>query len=434
MSKPASPEPKPIRVPGAGVVVRLVLAALTAMLVSSLVAWFCSPWLHDTLLEPAGVSLAGDFTITTLLSMLSFVPLTLLLSWTFIRKELAVVRRALREGTVRLQGDRVRENAVHGELNNVAPYLEIMNRQLEGAIAETEGGVVAVIGEINTINALSHAQIDAIKQSTHDGVKLTEVTRQQSSYNRDVIKVLDEHMHSHQHELALNLERVERLSREVGELSPLVGVISEIAKQTNLLALNAAIEAARAGESGRGFAVVADEVRKLSTQTAGAAADIATKISAAAKGAEQELLMAKAAISTYETSSELRRIIDDLGSMDARFSEGTQALMEVMDRVDGNNRQLVERLSEALGQLQFQDVVRQRIEQIQCALHELDEHLLGLAQNVNDPLWDGLLQQTLKARLDSHLDRYVMDSQRAAHATVTGSGAAGDSRPAIELF
>ena len=425
---------RPIRVPGDGVVVRLVLAALAAMLCSSLVAWFSSPWLHATLLDPAGVSLAGQFTITTLLSMLSFIPLTLAFSWPFMRKDLGVVRRTLREGRARLQGDRLRENAVRGELNNVAPYIEIMNRQLEGAVVETEGAVCAVISEISDINALSNEQIGAIKQSTHDGVQLTEVTRQQSTYNREVINVLDAHMRTQQHELTLNLDRVERLSHEVGELSPLVDVISEIAKQTNLLALNAAIEAARAGESGRGFAVVADEVRKLSTQTAGAAADIATKISAAARGAEAELLMAKEAISNYEASSELRRIVDDLATMDTRFREGTQALMEVMDRVEGNHLKLVEHLSDALGKLQFQDVVRQRVEQIQFALRELDDHLLGLAAKVDDPLWDGSLPQTLKQRLDSHLDRYVMDSQRETHATVTGNGAGGDSRPAIELF
>jgi len=425
---------RPIRVPGDGVVVRLVLAALAAMLCSSLVAWFCSPWLHETLLDPAGVSLAGDFTITTLLSMLSFIPLTLAFSWPFVRKDLGVVRRTLREGRARLQGDRLREDVVRGELNNVAPYIEIMTEQVAGAMQETEGGVMAVIGEITGISALSHAQMDDIKESMNDGLKLTETTRQQSVYNQDVVKILTEYLRGQRSELGLNLERIKRLSDEVVALSPLVGVIVDISKQTNLLALNAAIEAARAGEAGCGFAVVADEVRKLSDQTANAAKDIEQRISGATQGAEEELAMVTQAIANYESSSELKKIIDDLGTMDEAFTAGSEALFDVMVRVDHNNAELVRRLSEALGQLQFQDVVRQRLEQVQFALQELDDHLLGLAAKVNDPLWDGSLSQTLKERLDSHLDRYVMDSQRETHATVTGNGAGGDSRPAIELF
>jgi methyl-accepting chemotaxis protein len=95
---------------------------------------------------------------------------------------------------------------------------------------------------------------------------------------------------------------------------------------------------------------------------------------------------------------------------------------------------MVLRLSEALGRLQFQDVIRQRIEQVQFALHELGQHLIGLAGQVSDVDWTGELDHTLAQRLDGHLDRYVMDSQRDVHSAVTGGPSADNSRPAIELF
>lgn len=67
---------------------------------------------------------------------------------------------------------------------------------------------------------------------------------------------------------------VNDISRQMNEITKIVGLIRDLANQTNLLALNAAIEAARAGDAGRGFAVVAAEVKSLAQESRNSAENI----------------------------------------------------------------------------------------------------------------------------------------------------------------
>lgn len=86
----------------------------------------------------------------------------------------------------------------------------------------------------------------------------------------------------------------------------------------------------------------------------------------------------------------------------------------------GSNK-ILGQVTEALCHLQFQDVLRQRIEQVQSAIIELDQHFSELAANLSDADWDGQMKPTLQDRMLNHFDQYVMQSQRDVYASMLGS-------------
>jgi methyl-accepting chemotaxis protein len=232
-----------------------------------------------------------------------------------------------------------------------------------------------------------------------------------------------------------NLKRIEGLADEVGALTPLIKVITSIAQQTSLLALNAEIEAVRAGSAGRGFGVVAIEVRKLAVLSTRAAADIANKINSTCKRVDGELAETRASLDMYESNTGMQSLMSGLAEMQQEFTHNSGMLLTVISEVDASYEESITRLSEALGHIQFQDVMRQRMEHVQEALTEMREHLQMLADSPENPEWDGRLEHSFKSLLAAHLGQYKMASQTATHLAVAG-GVSGSARsgPAIELF
>jgi len=224
------------------------------------------------------------------------------------------------------------------------------------------------------------------------------------------------------------------MARDVRALTPLIKVITSIAQQTSLLALNAEIEAARAGSAGRAFAIVAFEVRKLAVLSTKAAADISGKINATCMRVDEEMGKAQESLKRQASSSTLTQLLIDLSEMQAEFSRNGKLLLEVITEVDANYTETVSRMAEALGHIQFQDVMGQRMTHVQEALIDMRDHLLSLAGGQQAMGRDGL-ETTFKGMLESHLKSYRMASQTSTHLAVAGGIADGDNnRPAIELF
>ncbi|MGD0366398.1 MAG: methyl-accepting chemotaxis protein [Acidobacteriaceae bacterium] len=332
-----------------------------------------------------------------------------------------------------------RELAVHSaiqvDIKDSQPYIDVMHEQIGGSLAESEREVTALIEQLNLLNDQSTAQMERISQSVQSGRALTEVTASRVEHNNQLIVTLEARLGEQDSEMRDNFEQIRMLANDVKALTPIIEVIANIASQTNLLALNAEIEAARAGNAGRGFAVVANEVRQLARRSTSAAADIAGKLNTTAGKVTGKMAEARKTFEERHNLDDLQKLVSELMKMQQEFTKSSELQLAVISDVEAGHQQSVERLLQAMGHIQFQDVMRQRMEHVQVALVEMRDHLLRLSEARDRPGWDGLFDTNFKALLEAHLDAYRMASQTVTHLAVAGGTSQRDQgRPAIELF
>jgi len=323
-------------------------------------------------------------------------------------------------------------NEVHGS----EPYITLLKQQLNGALKDTEDGVLSVIELINRMNQISLEEQSRIEASQFNATQLQVLVQEKMHLDQQLGAILQMFVTKQAQAVEENLSRIQRL-QEVKALSPLVEVISNVARQTNYLAINAAIEAARAGEAGRGFAVVAAEIRKLSALTASAAVDISMKIGSATEGVDKELEAAQKGATQFSAAGTMARVLKDIDDMQKRFKDSSEKndMKKIFGSMGKGHQQLVTLMTQALGHIQFHDVMRQRIEHVRGSLDEFNLHLQNISQSISNPKteWQGI---SIKDRLEKQRQSYVMESQRTTHENVIGNNndTYANVSPKIELF
>jgi methyl-accepting chemotaxis protein len=407
------------------------------LLVQVAIGLLCNVLLCMILTRPHGIAfLSGWWSIAVMLALINFGPLLVVewANWMQVRRGVSRICDSDQFASDQVTQMQAVHHTVIAEIENSKPYIDVMHEQVGGSLAESESEVLAAIEQLNTLNAQSSQQSGRISDSIRSGTNLTDVT-QRVGQSQELIALVETHLQFQAHDLQRNIQAILNLGQEVAGLKPLIAVITSIATQTNLLALNAEIEAARAGQAGRGFAVVAGEVRALSKKTAEAANDIANSINTAVDKTLKVGVDVKTTLENLSDGGEMREMVQQLADIQQQFRQGTQLLLEVLRGVETGHKEMEDCLLQVLGHIQFQDVMRQRMEHVQCALAEMRDHLQMLSTQSNDPSWDGKLDATFNEMLADHLGRYHMASQTATHLAVAGDiSESGHNGPAIELF
>ncbi|MHC1480582.1 methyl-accepting chemotaxis protein [Frateuria aurantia] len=176
--------------------------------------------------------------------------------------------------------------------------------------------------------------------------------------------------------------RIDDMSKELDAVFELLKNVDTMADETNLLALNASIEAARAGEAGRGFAVVAAEIRNLAGHSNQFNEKIGVHVERSRKVMDQvrELVGSMAA----QDMSMALTTKGDIDSMIIRVRESDSYMSKATGEVAEISRGLARDVSTTVRSLQFEDILRQLIEQTRNRLEDIQQVAADCTSEITD--------------------------------------------------
>jgi methyl-accepting chemotaxis protein len=225
-----------------------------------------------------------------------------------------------------------------------------------------------------------------------------------------------------------DIEQLKGATSVIEGLGYLVDSIKEISFQTDILAVNAAIQAAHAGDKGLGFKIVADEVRKLAINS-NQAAEMIEKGLENARYTIQEGLKFKAIEEVMAQMEEAAHVIESVKKLEQNHEDMQQYYKTLFAVINKNNVKLAEDISEILSGVQYQDIVRQRIERMKYTMNcrnELFERFIEELANTR-----GLLTDDFVAQMHTVLENYLEEESRHSNSL---NESTEEEPPKFELF
>lgn len=250
---------------------------------------------------------------------------------------------------------------VHDELGQVktlvAESIETLNNSFSGLHKQTQAEYQLVVSLLDNLGGGDDSESMSIQKFS------TEI--------KDVLQYLIDLLKNGSERSNQTVNKIDDMVNQIEAIFNLLEDVKGIADQTNLLALNAAIEAARAGEAGRGFAVVADEVRKLSLNSNVLNEQIRDRAQQARSTVDQvRNIVSETATKDMEQAHSSEQKV---GVMLADLEEMNSGISNKLGDVSGMISEIEMSVSNAVRSLQFEDIVRQLIEQVMNHLANLHE-------------------------------------------------------------
>ena len=302
---------------------------------------------------------------------------------------------------------------------------DFVNQQLEVVSNDTNESAIALVLHMRNLSDNAENLVRYINAA------ITKISAMDGGVNESVefIVRIGHFIQEIPAKISADIHSIQGASGVIDGLSHLVDSIKEISFQTDILAVNASIQAAHAGDAGLGFKIVADEVRKLAVNSNQAAEMIETGLSEARKTI-QDGLKFKFLDEVMQQMSEAARVMDVVQELENSHEDARQYYRTLFTVINQNNTKLAADIAEVLGSIQYQDIVRQRIERMQSATQRRNQLLLQFMEELERT--NGHLADDFAEQMNIVLNDYI--EQESYHGNSLNSDADNNQPPKFELF
>ena len=263
--------------------------------------------------------------------------------------------------------------AILAELEQLPELCDYTNDQLGSVIAETERAAFTIMTRLQEVDALVAKFGAFVRVVDQESVALLGHSGHTLSLNQGFLDRLHAFLGQRTASISTDHARLAQTDAGTQALQHSVEAIETIVFTTDLLALNASIEATHAGDAGKGFAVVAAEVRQLARQTKSAVDNIKDGLVQFQATIRQQLADDTG---TDQLTGE-RALIDQLAGQLQGLGRGYEQMSDCQRRIltemEQMSGEITGAMTSAIGEIQFQDVVRQRLECVVTGISALGE-------------------------------------------------------------
>ncbi|CAO3429150.1 methyl-accepting chemotaxis protein [Azospirillum endophyticum] len=328
----------------------------------------------------------------------------------------------------------VRAASAAAAVSGVPGFCDVTGAHLRTVVDQTENAAFTILGQLRDIDSHVVRLVDFIRRSDRESTALLDGSGESIARNRDCIDTLQRYLEERLQDAMQDRNRFSEIVQVADGLESSIDAITRILSATNMLALNATIEATRAGEFGHGFKVVAAEVRELSQQTSIAIRHVHDGISKMRQAINHQINGQQMEQKVESERAMLTGLTEQLAGMSDRFHGVAHYQRSLLEELDRSGQGIAGVMMNAMGQVQFQDIVRQQVDSVLAGLDGLRRFNDSLAAHLE--VGGEEAPADLKAVLETMTRTYVTEVQWRRHEeAMTGTAdRPAEVLPAIELF